>query len=128
MWPRVTHKPRNFIWLVQTVVQVVGKQISFTITKNFFKACIIFSRSLDNHNRNDNHFYMSACTKIHQSSQQLIYMEYEIITISSGNRKQSSEISQRGCGLAGMRGRMWELEPWAEAHLLHHFLPLSTKL
>lgn len=54
---------------------MVGKQISFVITKIMFKVFIIFRRSLHNHNKNDSYntngkvpiIFMSSCTKIDQS-------------------------------------------------------------
>lgn len=35
-------------------------------------------------------------------------------------------IPKTGRGLVGMEGEVWEQEPWAETHFLHHLLPLSV--
>lgn len=60
----------------------MGKLISFTIPKNFFKAYIIFRESLEIYNKitdqiqkGYNHFYVSAYAKINQSPPKLIRMD-----------------------------------------------------
>lgn len=142
-WLCVTHRHRNFTWLVQTHVLIVGTQSSFIITQNFLRAYIIFRKSLGNQQKwqlkykwklTINHFYVSHVLKYintPSNTQRTCSMKlllFLLETVNSLSQKFYYLILQRECGLVEMKWGKWALEPQAEAHLLHHLLPLSAKL
>ena len=64
--------------------------------------------------------------------QQVTHMEYEIITLllELGNNLSHKvyHLLLQGVWVGWNEMQAVSTEPWAEAHLLHHLLPLSAKL
>lgn len=109
----------------------------------FLRAYIIFRKSLGNQQKwqlkykwklTINHFYVSHVLKYintPSNTQRTCSMKlllFLLETVNSLSQKFYYLILQRECGLVEMKWGKWALEPQAEAHLLHHLLPLSAKL